>query len=141
MTTMSEPIPKGQLVEGDVIATLDMRFLNALVLQGALENTGKEYLPVTIDRVERHDELKYENGVKDHNAVLLYFKGSKRPLKLNTTNLRAIASQHGTIGKNWHGKKIALGLKQEYRPDLRAKGPCVRVLFCDPDTGRKPDAF
>lgn len=137
----SKPIPKGQLVEGDVIATLDMRFLNALVLQGALENTAKEYLPVTIDRVERHDELKYENGVKDHNAVLLYFKGSKRPLKLNTTNLRAIASQHGTIGKKWHGKKIALGLKQEYRPDLRAKGPCVRVLSINPETGRKPDAF
>jgi len=124
-----------------VIATLDMRFLNALVLQGALENTGKEFLPVTIDRIERHEKFEYENGVTDRNVVFLYFKGGKRPLKLNTTNTRAIASQHGSIGKNWHGKKIALGLKQEYRPDLRAKGPCVRVLSINPETGRKPDAF
>lgn len=137
----SKPIPKGQLVEGDVIATLDMRFINALVLQGALENTGKEFLTVTIDRIERHEKFQYENGVTDHNVVFLYFKGGKRPLKLNTTNIQAIASQHGSIGKNWHGKRIALGLKQEYRPDLRAKGPCVRVLAINPETGRKPDAF
>lgn len=56
---MSKPIPKGTLVEGDMVATLDMRFLNALVLQGALESTGKEFLPVTMDRIEQHDVLKY----------------------------------------------------------------------------------
>lgn len=138
---MSKPIPKGELVEGDVVATLDMRFLNALVLKGALENKDKEYLVVTIDRIERHDVLEYENGVKDHNATLLYFKGSDRPLRLNATNLRTIAAQHGTIGKNWHGQKICLGLKTEYRPDLRAKGPCVRVLNINPDTGKAPEAW
>lgn len=138
---MSKPIPKGTLVEGDMVATLDMRFLNALVLQGALESTGKEFLPVTMDRIEQHDVLKYENGRTDQNAVLLYFKGSDRPLKLNATNLRTIAGMHGTIGKNWQGKKICLGLKTEYRPDLGAKGPCVRVLNINPETGKAPEAW
>ena len=138
---MSKPIPKGTLVEGDMVATLDMRFLNALVLQGALESTGKDYLVVTMDRIERHDSLKYENGKTDSNVSLLYFKGSDKPLKLNTTNLRAIVTQHGTIGSGWSGKQICLGLKTEYRPDLGGRGPCVRVLNINPDTGKAPEAW
>lgn len=138
---MSKPLPKGQPVEGDMSAALDSRFLNYIVLQGALEKKGAKFLPVTIDRVEYHETLKYENGQVDKDAYLLYFKGSDKPLKLNKTNTKAIIAQHGTIGKGWHGKKIALGLKTEYRPDLQAKGPCVRVLHIDPDTGKAPDAF
>lgn len=139
MTT--KPIPKGTLVEGDVTASLDMRFLNALVLQAGLEKQQKQHLTVTIDRVEHHDVLEYENGVKDSNANLLYFKGSDKPLKLNATNTKAIVALYGTIGANWHGKKICLGLKTEYRPDLRGQGPCVRVLHIDPETGKAPNAF
>ena len=134
-------IPKGELVEGDVTASLDMRFLNALVLQGALEKSGNSHITVTIDRIEHLDVLEYENGVKDANANLLYFVKSERPLKLNATNTKAIVRLHGTIGANWHGKKICLGLKTEYRPDLRGQGPCVRVLHIDPETGRAPNAF
>lgn len=138
---MSKPIPPGELVSGDVTASLDMRFLNALVLQGALEKAGKDHITVTIDRIEHLDVLEYDNGVKDSNANLLYFVKSERPLKLNATNTKAIVRLHGTIGANWHGKKICLGLKSEYRPDLRGQGPCVRVLNIAPETGKAPLAW
>jgi hypothetical protein len=138
---MSKPIPEGQPVEGDMSAALDSRFLNYIVLQGALDKTGKKYLPVTIDRVEFHDVLTYENGTKDKDAYLLYFVKSDKPLKLNKTNIKRIIGLHGTIGKSWHGKKIALGLEIDRRPDIGGKGPCVRVLNIDPDTGKAPSAF
>ncbi len=138
---MSKPIPKGEPVEGDMTAALDPRFLNYIVLQAALEKTGRDFLPVTIDRIEYLETLKYENGQKDVDVHLLYFKGSDKPLKLNKTNTKAIIAQYGTLGSNWHGKKVCLGLKTEYRPDIQAKGPCVRVLHIDPETGKKPNAF
>lgn len=133
---MSKPIPKGTAVEGDMTAALDQRFLNALVLQAALEKTGKPTLEVTIDRVEHHEVLKYENGQTDSDAYLLYFEKSDKPLKLNKTNIKTIIAQHGVMGKGWHGKKVLLGLDIAYRPDLNAKGPCVRVKAQAPTTTR-----
>ena len=117
-------------------AALDPRFLNALVLQAALEKSGNDTLEVTIDRVEHHEVLKYENGQTDADAYLIYFKGSDKPLKLNVTNTKMIITQHGIMGKSWHGKKIRLGLDTAYRPDLNAKGPCVRVKAQAPTTTR-----
>jgi len=87
---MNKPIPKGTPVEGDMTQALDSRFLNAIVLQGALEKSGKDSLPVTIDRVEFHDLLTYENGSKDKDCYLLYFIGSDKPLKLAKTNIKRI---------------------------------------------------
>lgn len=136
---MSKPIPKGTPVDGDM--TPDSRFLNALVLQGSLAKKEASHLTVTMDRVEFHPVLKYENGQTDRDAHLLFFKGSDKPLKLCKTNIRRIILQHGSLGSGWQGKKIALGLQSEYRPDLKAKGPCVRVLNIDPETGRIPEAF
>ena len=138
---MNKPIPKGTPVEGDMTAALDSRFLNSIVLQGAMEKRGKDHIVVEIDRVEHLAELKYENGQKDEDVYLLYFKGSDKPLKLNATNIKAIINQHGTMGKNWHGKRIALGTVIAYRPDIKAKGPCVRVLHINPDTGRTNEAW
>lgn len=141
MSKESKPIPKGEPVTGDMTEALDSRFLNALVLRGAMDKSGKDHVIVTIDRIEHHDSLAYENGQKDENVNLLYFKGSDKPLKLNKTNTRSIIMLHGTIGEGWHGKKIALTTEIAYRPDLRAKGPCVRVKNIDPATGRAPEAF
>lgn len=125
---MSKPIPQGRPVEGDMTQALDSRFLNATVLQGALEAKGADCLDVTIDRVEWHDVLTYENGSKDKDCYLLYFKGSDKPLKLAKTNIKRIITQCGAIGSNWHGKKIGLCLENDRRPDLGGKqGPCVRV--------------
>ena len=123
-------------------AALDSRFLNAIVLQGAMEKKGSKSLPVVIDRVEHHELLKYENGSKDKDAYLIYFKGSDKPLKLNTTNIKRIIGLHGTMGAGWHGKAIHLGLEIDRRPDMGGKkGPCVRVLNIDPDTGKAPVAW
>jgi len=126
---MNKPIPKGEQVTGDMLKGLDNRFLNALLLKTALDKKGSDRLEVTIDRVEYHDVLQYENGQKEHDAKLLYFVGSDRPLKLNATNITRIANQHGGYSaEGWHGKKINLCIEQTRRPDLGGKqGPCVRV--------------
>lgn len=109
-------------------ASLDSRFLNSIVLRGAMEKSGLNYVEVTIDRIEHHDVLKYENGQIDKDVYLLYFKASEKPLKLNNTNIKRIICQHGTLGKNWHGQKIKLVIEQDRRPDLGGiKGDCVRV--------------
>lgn len=121
---------------------LDSRFLNSIVLQGALDKSGTKSLPVTIDRVEFHETLKYENGQIDKDCYLLYFAKSEKPLKLAKTNIKRLINLLGTIGKGWHGKKIELCLEQDRRPDLGGiKGPCVRVKNVNPETGRKPGAF
>ena len=121
---------------------LDSRFVNAIVLQGAMEKSEKDYIKVTIDRVEFHETLKYENGSTEKDAYLLYFVKSDKPLKLAKTNIKRICAQHRTMGKGWHGKDIALGLEQDRRPDLGGiKGPCVRVLNIDPNTGKIPTAW
>ena len=115
-------------MDGDMTAALDSRFLNAIVMQGALEKAGRDSLPVKIDRVEFHETLKYENGSTDKDAYLLYFEKSDKPLKLAKTNIKRIIMQHGTIGEGWHGKPINLCLENDRRPDLGGKmGPCVRV--------------
>jgi len=125
---MNKPIPKGKEVAGDMTQALDSRFLNALVLQGALAKTGGESLAVTIDRVEHHEELRYNDGRTTKDAYLLYFHGSDKPLKLAKTNIKRLMQQFGTVGADWVGKKIELVIEQTNRPDLGGiKGDCVRV--------------
>jgi len=125
---MNKPIPKGKEIDGDMTRALDSRFLNALVLQGALAKTGGESLTVTIDRIEHHEALKYQNGTVDKDAYLMYFHGSDKPLKLAKTNIKRIIAQLGTVGAGWHGKKIELVIEQDRRPDLGGiMGDCVRV--------------
>tara|TARA_R110002096_G_scaffold102275_2_gene226070 strand:- start:777 stop:1193 length:417 start_codon:yes stop_codon:yes gene_type:complete len=138
---MSNQIPKGTDVDGDMTTALDSRFLNSIVLRGALAKADKDHLIVTIDRVEFHKLLKYENGQKDPDVYLLYFVGSDKPLKLAKTNTKRIINIHGTLGKGWHGKKLALHIEQDRRPDLGGKGPCVRVKNIDPATGLAPAAW
>ena len=138
---MSNKIPKGEEITGDMSAALDSRFVNSIVIQGAIEKTGKKFITVEIDRVEYHKSLKYENGQVDMDAYLLYFKGSDKPLKLAKTNIKRIINMYGVLGNGWHGKKIAIGLEVQYRPDLKGKGNCVRVLNIDPSTGKAPEAF
>jgi len=123
----NKPIPEGKLVDGDVTAALDTRFLNSMVLQGALDKRGTETLDVVIDRIEHHDVLKYENGQKGEDIYLLYFKGSDKPLKLAKINTKRLILMLGTIGAGWVGQKIQLCIESQFRPDLKAVGPCVRV--------------
>jgi len=135
------PIPKGKEITGDISHALDSRFLNSIVLMAAIEKAGTKHITVEIDRVEYHAELKYENGKIDKDAYLIHFKGSKKPLKLNNNNLKRVINLHGTVADKWHGKKVCLGLEIDRRPDTGQKGPCVRVLTLDPETGKSPEAW
>ena len=130
---MSNPIPKGEIVKGNVLKHADDNYINALTLISIIEETGKQEIHLEIDRLEFHPKLIYSNGQTSINANLLYFKALKgwkfteKPLELNKTNMDRICSMFGTIGANWEGKKIKLCIEEAYRPDIRMKGPCVRV--------------
>lgn len=139
---MSDKIPTGTIIDGDMTVALDSRFVNSIVIKAAVEKSNKGHVVVEIDRVEFHESLKYENGSIDKDVYLLYFKNSGKPLKLAKTNVKRIINLHGTLGESWNGKKIALGLEQDRRPDLGGKkGPCVRVLNINPDTGKAPESW
>ena len=61
-------IPKGKEITDAITKHMDRRFLSSLDLMGQ----GK--VELTIDRVEKHDSLRYRNGNTDSNAILIYFK-------------------------------------------------------------------
>ena len=125
---MSNEIPKGQELTGNMANHLDSRFLNSTLLAGALAEKGSNTLPVIIDRVEKHDTLKFENGKTINDAILMYFKGSSKPLKLCSTNMKRLIALLGPLGDVWKGQRIELQIEQTRRPDLGGQqGPCVRV--------------
>ena len=81
----THPIPKGEEIEGSVTKYLDGRFLNALMI------IDKVPLTVTIDRIEHLELLEYDNGQKDKNVLLIYFKENlKKPFVLKATNIKLI---------------------------------------------------
>jgi len=103
----SRPIPKGEEITGAITKHMDRRFLSSLDLVGMGE------VEVTIDRVEKHGQLEYLNGNKDENAILIYFKGSDKPLKLCNTNIKAIIANMGTAKvEEWKGRKITLKVEK-----------------------------
>jgi len=119
---MSKEIPSGEVIEGSVAKEMkDRRFLSSLDLIGYGD------IEFTIDRVERLDEMVYENGKKKKNVIYVYFKETPKPLDLNVTNTKAIASITGTImGKGWVGKKVKIGVR---KTNLAGKQvDCLRVV-------------
>jgi hypothetical protein len=104
---MATPLPKGEEITGAITKHMDRRFLSSLDL------VGLGAVEVTIDRVEKHAKLDYLNGNTDENAILAYFKGSDKPLKLCTTNINAIITNMGTPkAAEWHGRKITLKVEK-----------------------------
>jgi hypothetical protein len=100
-------IEKGKEITGNIIKELDKRFLSSLDLIGHSEIT------LTIDRVEKHDLIKYENGNTDKNVLLLYFVETPKPLKLVKTNIAVICQRLKTNKvADWKGKKIKLVAKE-----------------------------
>ena len=96
-------IPKGQLIEDAITKHLDRNYLSSLDLAGH----GK--VEMTIDRIEKHAKLTYNNGNTEENALLCYFKETGKPLKLCKTNIAMIIQVVGSnIVKDWAGKKIRL---------------------------------
>ena len=94
-------IPKGKEITGAITKEMDRRFLSSIDL------AGQGTVPLTIDRVEKHAELKYKNGQKKDNAILCHFKEMDRPLELNTTNIKSIITITGTNKvAEWAGHKV-----------------------------------
>ena len=121
MSRQLKPIPKGKEVTGSVADYIDSRFF------GSVDIIGCGDVAVTIDRLEQHDTLEYENGRTDTNVVLIYFKETPKPLKLVPTNLRKIAATLKTKKMSaWKGKKIKLHIEiAKIRGGLEK--PAVRV--------------
>ena len=115
-----QPIPKGETITGAITKEMDRRFLSSIDLMGQ----GK--VKLTIDHLEKHSELAFGNGNKEKNAILCYFRETKKPLMLCTTNIKAIISILGTTKvEDWEGKPITLEVQM-----IRAFGkntPAVRV--------------
>jgi len=101
MSKKEKPIPKGREIDGSIATEMDARFLNRRYF------IGNGTIGLTIDRVEQVDELEYENGQKDYNVKLAYFKEYPKPLKLCNTNIDSIIFLTGTSKpKDWAGCKI-----------------------------------
>ena len=102
------PIPGGEVVEGDIGKYYDSRFL------GAVDLIGLGSVEVTIDRVEHHDSFTFENGKTDENVNIVYFVGGRKAWVLHKTNYKSIAFLVGSKkGADWKGKKIKIGTQKE----------------------------
>ena len=83
---------------------------------------GKEWT-LAIERVER--EMLALPGKKPSPAAVAYFEKAKKPLILDTTNLRTIKNMYGKKVADWSGKKITL-----YETTTKLRGntvPCNRI--------------
>lgn len=67
---------------------------------------GKDRV-VTIVKVEA-GELENHRAKKKDRKPVVWFKGAKKPLALNKTNAKTIASMYGTDTTSWVGKTIAI---------------------------------
>lgn len=99
---------------------------------GAWDLTGDVH--VTIERVVG-GVVEGEGGRKD-KAPILHFRGAKKPMVVNKTNLKTIASITGSYkAKDWVGKRITL-----YATTCKGKSggivDCVRVRPTPPRDGR-----
>ena len=65
---------------------------------------GREHTLV-MDRVEG-GEIVTKDGRK--KLPMLFFRGAKKPLGLNTTNAKTIQSLYGTEVEAWSGKAITI---------------------------------
>jgi hypothetical protein len=104
---MSKPIPAGEVITGSITKHMDRRFISSVDLVGLGE------VELTIDRVEKHAKLDYLNGNSDENAILVFFVGTDKPLKLCTTNIKDIILVLGTSNvSDWHGRKVKFCVKK-----------------------------
>lgn len=82
---------------------------------------------LTIERVNRRDEVKFQGTGKAKPVVLsLQFKGVRRELGLNATNRKALARLFGSKCAGWVGKRIALFVQQGVSSP-QGEVPAVRI--------------
>lgn len=83
---------------GDYLSSLD------------LIAAGKDFADLTIERVAAPGTVRDAAG-KTIDEPVIYFGETPRGLVANTTNLRAIALQHGSAASKWSGKRIRIGVR------------------------------
>lgn len=88
-------------------------------------------LKVTIESVELEEVMSPGSFKKDWKTVAA-FKGAKKRLILNVTNMKAIASWHGSNPKKWNGKEVEL-----FRTITKLKGDEVECLRIKEDKQAK----
>jgi hypothetical protein len=90
-----------------------------------------EHLPkgrdvvVEIERVELGHVT--DTSGKKSNRCVLWFKGKKRPLALNATNGKAVATMYGPMTEAWPKKLVALYVGETRDPTDGTKIDCVRI--------------
>lgn len=76
-------------------------------LLGAWDLQDEKPVKVQIDSVQQEELFNTGNNKKEWKTVAR-FKGTKKGLVLNATNMDAIASLHGNNPKDWLGKEVEL---------------------------------
>lgn len=92
-------------------------YLNSdFLAEGDFINDDGQYreFVLTIDAVTR-DELQLPGRSAKESKVVLTFKGAKKRLVCNKTNVQAIKSHHGKSVKDWLGKQITV----KYDPSVK----------------------
>ena len=101
MSKKPSPIPKGVEVKGAYTKYIERRFLSSVDL------IGQGVVRLTVTSVTLHETLKYDNGQLDSDVILIHFSEIHRPLKLNSTNMKAITNLVGSNKfEDWEGHKI-----------------------------------
>lgn len=98
---------------------------------------------LTIEQVNRRDNVKFQTGKAKPIMLSLQFKGVKRELGLNATNRKVMARLFSSKCSNWVGKRIALFVQMVNSP--QGEVPAVRIRAREmpqegPATG-KPAGF
>ena len=82
---------------------------------------GGKDVTLTIARAEKGHELTMAGGVKEAKPVL-HFDKTPKMLVLGKTNMRRVASWHGSTCAKWAGKQITL-----YPADGPSKNDVLKV--------------
>lgn len=72
-----------------------------------IESTGQRFVPVTIRTVSAQ-QFRGRNGGPPETAWFIYFNEAQKGMKLNSTNIKALAAAFGEQTEAWHGKKVRL---------------------------------
>ena len=100
---MTKPIETGVPIDAAITKYMDRRFLSSIDL------AGQGVVEMTIDRVEYHKLIRYENGNTEKKAKLLYFRETPKPLSLKTCHINALVAQFKSNKvSDWRGKKVKL---------------------------------
>lgn len=80
---------------------------------------------LTVEQVNRRDNVKFQTGKPKPIMLSLQFRGVKRELGLNATNRKVMARLFGPKCAAWVGKRIALFVTTVSSP--QGEVPAVRI--------------